>query len=130
MTSVGVVVFAVGTGGVVIVVAVAVVLVVLLATVSMRGRQMRGATAWWGAARPRPGTRDNLQRAHNENPIFHTVPTLSLADGIRAVRLKLYDEQGHRMVTFAQASAHGRATPRPRVDDGVGTARTAQQPTT
>jgi omega-6 fatty acid desaturase (delta-12 desaturase) len=45
----------------------------------------------------------NLQRAHDENPIFDTVPTLSLADGIRAVRLKLYDEQGHRMVTFAQA---------------------------
>lgn len=52
----------------------------------------------------------NLQRAHDENPIFHTVPTLSLADGMRAVRLKLYDEQGHRMVTFAQATAAGRAS--------------------
>ena len=72
----------------------------------------------------------NLQRAHDENPIFHTVPTLSLADGMRAVRLKLYDEQGHRMVTFAQASPHGHATPRPRLDDVVGTARAAQQPTT
>jgi omega-6 fatty acid desaturase (delta-12 desaturase) len=72
----------------------------------------------------------NLQRAHDENPIFHTVPTLSLADGIRAVRLKLYDEQGHRMVTFAQGSAHGRATPRQRLDDAIGTARTAQRPST
>jgi omega-6 fatty acid desaturase (delta-12 desaturase) len=72
----------------------------------------------------------NLQRAHDENPIFHTVPTLSLADGMRAVRLKLYDEQDHRMVTFAQASAHGHATRHPRLDDAVGTARTAQQPTT
>jgi omega-6 fatty acid desaturase (delta-12 desaturase) len=71
----------------------------------------------------------NLQRAHDENPIFHTVPTLSLADGIRAVRLKLYEEQDHRMVTFAQASAHGRATRHPRLEDAVGTARTAQQPT-
>jgi hypothetical protein len=28
----------------------------------------------------------NLQRAHDENPIFHDVPTLSLWDGLRAVR--------------------------------------------
>ena len=45
----------------------------------------------------------NLQRAHDENPIFHEVPTLSLLDGLRAVRLKLWDEEGGRLVTFAQA---------------------------
>jgi acyl-lipid omega-6 desaturase (Delta-12 desaturase) len=45
----------------------------------------------------------NLQRAHDENPIFHNVPTLSLWDGARAVRLKLWDEQAHKLVTFAQA---------------------------
>jgi acyl-lipid omega-6 desaturase (Delta-12 desaturase) len=45
----------------------------------------------------------NLQRAHDENPIFHGVPVLSLADGLRAVRLKLYDEDSGRMVTFAEA---------------------------
>jgi omega-6 fatty acid desaturase (delta-12 desaturase) len=45
----------------------------------------------------------NLQRAHDENPMFHSVPTLSLVDGIRTVRLKLYDEQRRRMVTFGQA---------------------------
>jgi omega-6 fatty acid desaturase (delta-12 desaturase) len=45
----------------------------------------------------------NLQRAHDENAMFHAVPTLSLWDGLRAVRLKLWDEQGGRMVTFAQA---------------------------
>jgi omega-6 fatty acid desaturase (delta-12 desaturase) len=28
----------------------------------------------------------NLQRAHDHNPIFHAVPTLSLWDGLRAVR--------------------------------------------
>ena len=48
----------------------------------------------------------NLQRAHDANPIFHDVPTLTLADGIRAVRLKLYDEEQQRMVTYAQARAH------------------------
>jgi len=45
----------------------------------------------------------NLQRAHQENPIFHDVPTLSLWDGIRAVTLKLWDEDRKRLVTFSQA---------------------------
>jgi uncharacterized membrane protein len=54
MPSTGLVVFAVGTGVVVIVVAVAVVLVVLLVTVSMRGRQKRGAQRR-GEARQDPG---------------------------------------------------------------------------
>jgi omega-6 fatty acid desaturase (delta-12 desaturase) len=48
----------------------------------------------------------NLQRAHDENPIFHGVPTLSLMDGLRTVRLKLYDEDRGRMVGFAQARPH------------------------
>ncbi|MEA2273981.1 MAG: hypothetical protein QOI98_2689 [Solirubrobacteraceae bacterium] len=45
----------------------------------------------------------NLQRAHDENPMFHNVPTLSLWDGLRAVRLKLWDEDRGRLVTFAEA---------------------------
>jgi acyl-lipid omega-6 desaturase (Delta-12 desaturase) len=47
----------------------------------------------------------NLQRAHDENPIFHDVPTLSLWDGLGAVRLKLWDEDGRRLVTFAEGRA-------------------------
>jgi omega-6 fatty acid desaturase (delta-12 desaturase) len=47
----------------------------------------------------------NLQRAHDENPIFHEVPTLSLRDGLGAVRFKLWDEESGRLVTFAQARA-------------------------
>jgi omega-6 fatty acid desaturase (delta-12 desaturase) len=47
----------------------------------------------------------NLQRAHDENPVFHGVPTLSLWDGLRAVRLKLWDENSGRLVTFAQSRA-------------------------
>ncbi len=49
----------------------------------------------------------NLQRAHDENAIFHDVPVLSLRDGMRAVRLKLWDEEHSRMVTFAQARIPG-----------------------
>jgi omega-6 fatty acid desaturase (delta-12 desaturase) len=44
----------------------------------------------------------NLQRAHDENSIFHDVPTLSLWDGLRAVRFKLWDEGRGRLVTFAE----------------------------
>ena len=62
----------------------------------------------------------NLQRAHDENPIFHSVPTLTLWDGLRAVRLKLFDEDSRRLITWAEArrmrpapaapSSPGRAT--------------------
>ena len=60
----------------------------------------------------------NLPRAHNENLIFHSVTTVSLMDGLRAVRLKLYDQDRGAMVSFAQARANSRK-PRPttRVED-------------
>jgi acyl-lipid omega-6 desaturase (Delta-12 desaturase) len=45
----------------------------------------------------------NLQRAHDQNPMFHDVPTLSLWDGLRAVRLKLWDEDRGRLVSFGEA---------------------------
>ncbi|MBV8712253.1 MAG: fatty acid desaturase [Solirubrobacterales bacterium] len=45
----------------------------------------------------------NLQRAHDANPMFAGVPTLSLRDGPRAVKFKLWDEEAGRLVTFAQA---------------------------
>ena len=51
----------------------------------------------------------NLQRAHDEQEIFHDVPTLSLVDGLKAVRLKLYDEDRGRLVTFAEANASQRS---------------------
>ncbi|HWE11068.1 MAG TPA: fatty acid desaturase [Solirubrobacteraceae bacterium] len=47
----------------------------------------------------------NLPRAHEQLQLFQDVPTLGLWDGLRAVRLKLWDEQQGRLVTFAQASA-------------------------
>ena len=45
----------------------------------------------------------NLQRAHDSHPLFATVPTITIADGMRAVRFKLWDERSGKMVTFAQA---------------------------
>jgi omega-6 fatty acid desaturase (delta-12 desaturase) len=44
----------------------------------------------------------NLQRAHDELPVFQSVPTLTLADGLRAPRLKLWDSERGRLVTFAE----------------------------
>jgi omega-6 fatty acid desaturase (delta-12 desaturase) len=73
----------------------------------------------------------NLQRAHDENPIFHEVPTLSLTDGLGAVRLKLYDQRSGRMVSFAQARAgcQGRRKPlatRGRAEGLLGARRLAE----
>ena len=45
----------------------------------------------------------NLQAAHDENPALHSVPTLSLVDGLRATRLKLWDEQQGKLVGFRAA---------------------------
>jgi acyl-lipid omega-6 desaturase (Delta-12 desaturase) len=47
----------------------------------------------------------NLQRAHDENPIFHDVPRLTLWEGFKTVRLKLFDERNGQLVTFKQARA-------------------------
>ena len=43
-----------------------------------------------------------LQRAHDRETIFHSVPSLSLLDGLRATRLKLWDEDCARLVTWRQ----------------------------
>jgi acyl-lipid omega-6 desaturase (Delta-12 desaturase) len=45
----------------------------------------------------------NLQRAHDQTALFGAVPTLSLGDGLRSVKLKLWDQDRGRLVTFAQA---------------------------
>jgi omega-6 fatty acid desaturase (delta-12 desaturase) len=45
----------------------------------------------------------NLQRAHDSNPAFRQVPTLSLWDGMKCVRLKLWDDEHGRLVTFSEA---------------------------
>ncbi|MHB8532730.1 MAG: fatty acid desaturase [Solirubrobacteraceae bacterium] len=47
----------------------------------------------------------NLPRAHRENAIFQAVPTLSIRDGLRALSLKLWDENRHTLVTFGEERA-------------------------
>jgi acyl-lipid omega-6 desaturase (Delta-12 desaturase) len=45
----------------------------------------------------------NLERAHEEQEVFRSVESLSLTGALRATNLKLWDEQGRRMVTWKQA---------------------------
>ncbi len=45
----------------------------------------------------------NLQPAHEQTARLQTAPTLTLRDAIRAPRLKLWDEQRRRLVTFREA---------------------------
>jgi omega-6 fatty acid desaturase (delta-12 desaturase) len=45
----------------------------------------------------------NLQRAHDENEIFHDVPVLGFWQGIRATRLKLIDPGSGRLLTWREA---------------------------
>jgi acyl-lipid omega-6 desaturase (Delta-12 desaturase) len=49
----------------------------------------------------------NLQRAHDESPIFHDVPVISVGDALRAVRLKVIDRQSGRLLTWREVKALG-----------------------
>jgi acyl-lipid omega-6 desaturase (Delta-12 desaturase) len=65
----------------------------------------------------------NLQRAHDEIAMFKQVPTLSLRDGLKAVNLKLWDQDHGKMITFRQArrpSVTQRVGPTPSVADPAG----------
>ncbi len=48
----------------------------------------------------------HLQRAHDANAIFASVPKISIRDGLRAVRFKLWDEETGQLLSFAQANLH------------------------
>ena len=61
----------------------------------------------------------HLKRAHESTPLFANVPTLTLWDGLRAVRLKLWDERSGRLVTFAQARRCNVATLTTPVSDAA-----------
>jgi len=65
----------------------------------------------------------NLQRAHDDNLMFNQVPTLSLRDALRAVNLKLWDQDHGKLITFRQArrpTVTQRVAPTPSVADPAG----------
>jgi omega-6 fatty acid desaturase (delta-12 desaturase) len=45
----------------------------------------------------------NLQKAHENTDRLQAVPVLTLREGLRATRLKLWDENSRRLVTFREA---------------------------
>lgn len=45
----------------------------------------------------------NLEAAHEQSPVLRAVPKLTLREGLRATRLKLWDERRGRLVTFHDA---------------------------
>ena len=46
-----------------------------------------------------------LQRAHDENALFHAAPVMTITAGIRALRLALWDEQRRQLVRFKDVRA-------------------------
>ena len=54
----------------------------------------------------------SLQRAHDENPIFHDVPVLTLRDGLRSTRLKVIDPHSRRLLTWGEVRARRSAVPK------------------
>ena len=49
----------------------------------------------------------NLQRAHDEIPIFQDVPVLTIRDGLRSIRLKLIDPASGRLLTWREVKVPG-----------------------
>lgn len=47
----------------------------------------------------------NLEKAHQASELLQAVPELTLREGLRATRLKLWDERSRRLVTFREARA-------------------------
>ncbi len=56
----------------------------------------------------------NLQRAHDNVEVFHGVPTLTLWDGIKTARLKLWDEESRRLITWPELRRMSAAQPTAR----------------
>lgn len=56
----------------------------------------------------------NLQRCHDENAMFHQATVITLAQSLSVLRLTLWEEREHRLVTFAAAR---------RAQQGPGAAR-------
>jgi omega-6 fatty acid desaturase (delta-12 desaturase) len=46
-----------------------------------------------------------LQQAHDENALFEAAPVVGIRDGIRALRLALWDEQRRRLIAFSELRA-------------------------
>jgi omega-6 fatty acid desaturase (delta-12 desaturase) len=48
-----------------------------------------------------------LQQAHDDNPMFHEVTTLTIGTSLRTLRLALWDEEREELVSFREAKRRG-----------------------
>jgi omega-6 fatty acid desaturase (delta-12 desaturase) len=55
-----------------------------------------------------------LQRCHDENEMFHCAPVITLRSGMAALRLALWDEDGNRLVRFADVADSSTTVSTPR----------------
>ncbi len=44
----------------------------------------------------------NLVKCHNENPLFHDVKPITLLESLHSLKLRLWDEENERIVTFRE----------------------------
>jgi acyl-lipid omega-6 desaturase (Delta-12 desaturase) len=49
-----------------------------------------------------------LQEVHDDNPLFHSVTTLTLSSSLRTLRLALWDEEREELVTFREGTRRWR----------------------
>jgi omega-6 fatty acid desaturase (delta-12 desaturase) len=51
-----------------------------------------------------------LEKCHKENPLFHEVTVITLAQSVRTLRLRLWDEEEKRLIGFSDLSRSRRKT--------------------
>jgi omega-6 fatty acid desaturase (delta-12 desaturase) len=61
----------------------------------------------------------NLQRCHDENALFHRVTIVSIAQGLRSLRLALWDEDAGRLISIRDAQHGGGVPDRTVARDGM-----------
>jgi omega-6 fatty acid desaturase (delta-12 desaturase) len=50
----------------------------------------------------------NLERCHKAEPLFQTVPPVTLFSSLKSLTFRLWDEEGHRLVGFSHLENSGR----------------------
>lgn len=75
---------------------------------------MRASTSNPGAALPEDRRCQDLERCHQEHPMFQEVKPVTLWSRIKSFPLRLRDEQRRKLFSFGRLRAIGRAMCSPR----------------
>ena len=55
----------------------------------------------------------NLERCHQAEPLFQTVPPVTLFSSLKSLTFRLWDEERHRLIGFSHSKISGRVTYNP-----------------